>query len=130
VLTTSSKLFSGNDHNLNPSGRGESINIDDISAAFGVAGSAMGTDIPGLRRSYKGFDGGGDLGPAILYLRGGVLGANDGQGLAPLDINGNDTFRCGVKGGCGLLHVTDKKGNTQVGVCAPNHKSLNDYRAK
>lgn len=71
-----------NENELNRSGRGELINVDDISAAFGVAGTASGAETPE------------NVLQAIKYMRDGVLGANDAQGIAPIDITSKEKDSC------------------------------------
>ncbi|MBS1773944.1 MAG: hypothetical protein JST82_13885 [Bacteroidetes bacterium] len=116
VLTTSSKLFPGNDHNLNAVGRGQFVDADAISSAFGVA-SAANTE-----------QGAETLKDLLIYAKDAINGAGSAQGLAPIKLsNGNDTFNCDVEGGCGQLHVKDNKGNTQVAIPVPNGKTKEDY---
>jgi RHS repeat-associated protein len=114
TLTTKNALFKGNDHNLNRNGRGEFVNMDDIGSAFGVSSAASGAKTGNIWESLK-------------YMRDGVMGGYDAQGLAPIKLNGNDTSNCDVPGGCGNLHVTDPKGNTQIDVPVPQGKTKEDY---
>lgn len=46
ILTTSDKLWPGNDNNLNKDGRGQFVNVDGISSAFNVASAASNISLP------------------------------------------------------------------------------------
>ena len=75
ALTTSDKLYTGNEHNLNASGRVQSIDVDGIIAAFNVATAAGGVN------------GTKSVSDAAAFLRDGTISAGgDEQALAPIKV--------------------------------------------
>ncbi|MBA3830124.1 MAG: hypothetical protein H0X33_14385 [Taibaiella sp.] len=114
ILTSKHALFPGNDHELNANGRGEIINMDELSPVISMAAWASSVETPA------------NVAQAMKYAWDAARAAHEAQDMAPIRPK-HDTANCDVPGGCGQLHVIDANGNTNIGIPYPKGKSAKDY---